>query len=91
MSVSRDGIKSRWLKGDGSAQHDYLYSRAELAAVVPEIRRLEQESERVLVFMNNPWRGQAVINARMLIRRNYELRVTNYELRPAVQFVNRNS
>jgi len=59
--------QSRWLKGDGSAQHDYLYSRAELAAAVPEIRRLEGECERVLVFMNNPWKGQAVINARMLM------------------------
>ena len=58
---------SRWTKDDGSAQHDYLYSRAELSAAVPEIRRLEQESGRVLVFMNNPWRGQAVVNARMLI------------------------
>jgi uncharacterized protein YecE (DUF72 family) len=60
--------QSRWLKGDGSAQHDYLYSRTELAALVPDIRRLENESERVLVFMNNPWRGQAVINARMLMQ-----------------------
>jgi uncharacterized protein YecE (DUF72 family) len=59
--------QSRWLKGDGSAQHDYLYSQAELAAVIPEIRRLERESERVLIFMNNPWHGQAVINARMLM------------------------
>lgn len=59
--------QSRWLKGDGSTQHDYLYSRAELAAVVPEIRRLEGECDRVLVFMNNPWKGQAVINARMLL------------------------
>ncbi|MGD0308742.1 MAG: DUF72 domain-containing protein [Acidobacteriota bacterium] len=59
--------RSRWIKDDGSARHDYLYSRAELAAAVPEIRRLEQESERVLVLMNNPWRGQAVINARMLL------------------------
>jgi len=58
---------SRWVKGDGSAQHDYLYSRAEIAAAVPEIRRLEQESERVLVFFGNHWRGQAVINARMLL------------------------
>lgn len=58
---------SRWLQGDGSEKHDYLYSRAELEAVVPEIRRLEQESERVLVIMNNPWRGQAPVNARMLL------------------------
>jgi uncharacterized protein YecE (DUF72 family) len=68
--------QSRWLKGDGSAQHDYLYSRAELAAAVPEIRELEKECERVFVFMNNPWKGQAVINARMLME---ELRITNDE------------
>jgi len=69
--------QSRWLKGDGSAQHDYLYSRTELAAVIPEIRRLEQECERVLVFMNNPWRGQAIINARMLMEQLKE--ITNDE------------
>jgi len=66
--------QSRWLKGDGSAQHDYLYSRAELTAFIPEIKRLERECERVFVFMNNPWRGQAIINARMLID---DLRLTN--------------
>jgi uncharacterized protein YecE (DUF72 family) len=59
--------RSRWVKGDGSAQHDYVYSRAELAAAVAEIRRLEEESERVLVFFGNHWRGQAVVNARMLL------------------------
>ncbi len=59
--------QSKWVKGDGSVQHNYLYSRAELAAAIPEIRRLEQESERVLVFMNNHWRGQAIMNARMLL------------------------
>ncbi len=58
---------SRWVKGDGSARHDYLYSRAELAAAVPEIRRLEERCERVFVFFGNHWRGQAVINARMLL------------------------
>ncbi len=58
---------SRWVKGDGSAQHNYLYSRTELASVIPEIRRLERECERVLVFMNNPWKGQAVMNAQMLL------------------------
>jgi len=57
----------RWAKNDGSARHDYLYSRAELAAAAREIRRLEQESEQVLVLMNNHRRGQAVVNARMLL------------------------
>ncbi len=60
--------QSRWIKGDGSAQHDYLYSRAELVAAIPEIRRLERETERVLVLMNNPWRGQATLNARTLLQ-----------------------
>jgi uncharacterized protein YecE (DUF72 family) len=60
--------QSRWVKGDGSAQYNYLYSRAELAAAIPEIRRLEQESERVFVFMNNHWNGQATINANMLLQ-----------------------
>ena len=59
--------RSKWVQGDGSSQHDYLYSRTELAATMPEIRRLDQESERVLVFMNNPWRGQATVNAQMLL------------------------
>jgi uncharacterized protein YecE (DUF72 family) len=59
--------QSRWIKEDGSARHDYLYSRAELEAAAPEIRRLEHESERVVVLMNNPWRGQATINACMLL------------------------
>ena len=58
--------QSRWIQGDGSNRHNYLYSRAELAAAVPEIRRLERESDRVLVLMNNTWRGQAPINAHML-------------------------
>ncbi len=74
--------QSKWLKGDGSLQHDYLYSRAELAAVIPELRRLDQESERVLVFMNNPWRGQAVINASMLME---ELGLTNDDLRLTIE------
>jgi len=71
--------RSRWIRGDGSAQHNYLYSRAELAAAVPEIRHLAEESEQVLVLMNNPWRGQAVINAQMmqeLLGRNTSDRIT---------------
>jgi uncharacterized protein YecE (DUF72 family) len=78
--------QSRWIQGDGSARHNYLYSQAELAAAVPEIRRLEQESERVLVLMNNPWRGQATINAHML----WELlRPPTSDLRPPTKSGNR--
>jgi uncharacterized protein YecE (DUF72 family) len=59
--------QSRWVQGDGSEQHDYLYSRVELAAAVPHIRRLSEQCERVFVLTNNPWRGQAAVNARMLL------------------------
>ena len=58
--------RSKWLAGDGSAQHDYLYSMDELAAVAAGLRRLEGECGRVLAFTNNIWRGQAAVNARML-------------------------
>lgn len=58
--------RSRWIQGDGSADHNYLYSRAELAAAAREIRRLEEESGQVLVLMNNCWRGQAALNARTM-------------------------
>lgn len=71
--------RSRWLKGDGSAQHDYLYSRAAIAAAVPEIRRMEQDCDQVLVFMNNPWRGHAVVNAAMLLQ---ELSIVNADHQP---------
>jgi uncharacterized protein YecE (DUF72 family) len=59
--------RSKWLPGDGSAEHNYLYSRAELEAALPEIRRLEGGSERVLVLMNNTWRGQAAVNGQTLM------------------------
>ena len=68
--------QSRWVQGDGSGQHDYLYSHAELAAAAPHIRRLDERCERVFVFMNNPWRGQATVNGRML---KEELRLTSDE------------
>jgi len=57
----------RWIPGDGSEQHDYLYSRAELAAAIPHICRLSEQCERVFVLMNNPWHGQATVNARVLL------------------------
>ena len=59
--------ESRWIHGDGSGLHDYLYSRAELAAAHPPIPPHERENERVLVVMNNHWRGQAAINAQMML------------------------
>ncbi len=57
---------SKWLPGDGSAQHDYLYTCAELESAATRLRRLEGECGQVLVLLNNVWRGQAAMNAQML-------------------------
>lgn len=47
-------------------RYDYLYSESELAEWVPGIMGLARESEKVYVSMNNHYRGQAVVNARMI-------------------------
>ena len=56
----------RQLRGEEPAvreKYDYLYSDAELAALVPEIGGLAQESEEVFVSFNNNNRDYPVRNA----------------------------
>lgn len=47
-------------------RYDYLYSEAELDEWVPGIVGLSRKSDKVYVSMNNHYRGQAVVNARMI-------------------------
>jgi uncharacterized protein YecE (DUF72 family) len=47
-------------------RYDYTYSDAELGEWVPKIRGLEAESEVVLVYANNHYRGQSVETIRKL-------------------------
>jgi uncharacterized protein YecE (DUF72 family) len=47
-------------------KYDYLYSDAELAALVPEIHGLAAESEEVYVSFNNNNRDYPIRNARTL-------------------------
>jgi uncharacterized protein YecE (DUF72 family) len=49
-------------------KYDYLYTEAELAALVPELGQLAQESDEVFVSFNNNNRDYPVRNARMLKR-----------------------
>ena len=61
----------RQLRGEEPSvreKYDYLYSDAELAALVPEIGGLAQESDEVFVSFNNNNRDYPVRNARMLKR-----------------------
>jgi len=47
-------------------RYDYTYSEEELREWVPKIRHLEEGAERVFLFANNHWRGQAIGTARQL-------------------------
>jgi uncharacterized protein YecE (DUF72 family) len=61
----------RQLRGEEPSvreKYDYLYSDAELAALVPEIGGLAQESEEVFVSFNNNNRDYPVRNALALKR-----------------------
>ena len=56
----------RQLRGEEPSvreKYDYLYSDAELAALVPEIGGLAEESEEVFVSFNNNNRDYPVRNA----------------------------
>lgn len=55
-----------WHHEQAYERYDYLYTEEELREWVPGIRSLANEAERVFVAFNNHYRGQAVINARML-------------------------
>ncbi|HET7343300.1 MAG TPA: DUF72 domain-containing protein, partial [Methylomirabilota bacterium] len=61
----------RQLRGEAPAvreKYDYLYTDAELAAFVPEVHALEQESAEVFVSFNNNNRDYPVRNALALKR-----------------------
>ena len=49
-------------------KYDYLYDAQELEQVGERLARIRQESERVVVVLNNHFRGQAVANALQLKR-----------------------
>jgi uncharacterized protein YecE (DUF72 family) len=61
----------RQLRGEEPAvreKYDYLYTEAELAALVPEVELLEREADEVFVSFNNNNRDYPVRNALMLKR-----------------------
>src|SRR6185503_20767040 len=61
----------RQLRGEEPSlreKYDYLYTDAELAALVPEVELLERESEEVFVSFNNNNRDYPVRNALQMKR-----------------------
>src|SRR5262249_15603921 len=61
----RDG-ETRW--AGGAARRDYLYSWEELVGWLPSLQALASRARDLCVVFNNPWRGRAIENARMLRR-----------------------
>jgi uncharacterized protein YecE (DUF72 family) len=55
----------KWWKGGegGKERYDYLYKQEELEEWVPKITQVAAETQRVYVFMNNCYQGQAATNA----------------------------
>lgn len=61
----------RQLRGEEPSvreKYDYLYTEGELAEIVPEVERLADEAEQVIVSFNNNNRDYPVRNALMLRR-----------------------
>lgn len=61
----------RQLRGEAPTvreKYDYLYSEAELAALLPEVEAVAAEAERVFISFNNNNRAYPVVNARMMRR-----------------------
>lgn len=59
----------RQMRGEHPAvreKYDYLYTEAELAALLPEVEAVAAEAERVFISFNNNNRAYPVVNALML-------------------------
>jgi len=72
----------RQLRGEGPSvreKYDYLYSDAELAALVPEIGGLARDSDEVFVSFNNNNRDYPVRNA-LALKRLFGQRVPDESL-----------
>jgi uncharacterized protein YecE (DUF72 family) len=57
-----------WHGSNEAARYDYLYLDRELEAWADRIKRITVQADRILVYFNNHARGQAVKNARTLVK-----------------------
>jgi len=55
-----------WQHEEAWERYDYTYSKDELSEWAPKIRTLASDSDRVLIYMNNHWQGQAIESARQM-------------------------
>ena len=60
--------RQTWWGSDAAARFDYLYTEEELRQWVPRIQRMASKTSRFRIYFNNHRKGQAAVNARMLIQ-----------------------
>ena len=59
--------KRWWTHDEPWERYDYLYTPEELGEWVPRILKLAEHTEKLFIFNNNHPRGQAILNARMMM------------------------
>jgi len=58
-----------WWQGDNASRYDYRYSEDELSEWVPRIVSMAKSAKSgVMVLFNNHWKGQAVENAKAMMK-----------------------
>lgn len=60
--------EQNWWEGDNTSRYDYRYSEEELASWLPVISALTRQTTLLVVAFNNHANGNAVANARQLMR-----------------------
>ena len=60
------GRNTNWFNAPRAERYNYLYSDDELSEFIPEIEKMEQNSEKTYIFFNNCHVGKAVRNAQAL-------------------------
>jgi len=57
-----------WQHEQAYERYDYLYQEPELQEWIPRINNLARGADRIFVTFNNHYKGQSIINARMMQR-----------------------
>jgi uncharacterized protein YecE (DUF72 family) len=61
--VRLHGRNPLWWEGDATSRYAYLYSEKELESIAVRITNIASVCDKVFVYFNNHWKGNAVINA----------------------------
>ena len=60
--------KKNWWGSDAAARYDYLYKEDELKGWIARIKSMAQSAQKIRIYFNNHFQGQAPANAMLLKR-----------------------